>query len=215
MPTLAKGKAVKKNVAFHRAGHSVLYNAQAIETALRRVWSCARAAPVFSKSGKSGSAEGRLRANPLLSKHAVNVALAGAALLVQKQIRAEAAALRIKIKPEARDTPFVPEITTGAVVMVEQFIAAVVQQGVRNAGVSKECEGTAKVSFDQAAAGMATAAQDVLGSALPALLVLNPHKKRQAKAPKRVKVAKPAAAGFSEAAEEPAAAEEADEISAA
>ena len=175
---MASGKTSKRSApSTTKARRNVLANQKAIDAATRKVWSVARHAPVFCKSGKSGGSVGKLRANPLISKHAMQIALAGAAMRVQKELREEAAALRVKTIAESKESPFQPQLSEGAAVLIEQHIAGFVQEGVRNAGIMRQASDRKKISFEQTMRGMKLAYDRAKG-ADKTLVVLDAPRKR-------------------------------------
>ena len=174
--------AKKKLNAMAKARDRAFQNAKNVEAATRRAWSCARHAPVFCKKGTRGVAKNKLRANPLISAHAFQIALAGAGMHVQKEIQAEASQLRCKLLPESKNTPFLPQVASGAVVMIEQFICAIVQTGIRNAGIIRNAHGRKKISFADAMRGMDVALRDINGTNQEIVPLTLPLRKKAKKA---------------------------------
>ena len=96
---------------------------------------------------------------------------------IQKELQEEAQALRVKTVAESKESPFHPQISQGAVVLLEQHVCSRMQEGIRNAGIMCEASSRVKVSFDQAMLGLAMAADRASG-ANKTLVALDPPKKR-------------------------------------
>lgn len=140
--------------ALRRSRDNALINAVRIKRTLNRAWKDARRSQTFSKAFESGASSGGVRANPLISKHSFKIASAGASKCLLREYREDASALRVAVLPEPSKSPWVATVTAGAEVMMEQFIAAIVQHGMRNAGVVRECAGRKKASYGDAMKGL-------------------------------------------------------------
>ena len=119
-------KQISKQKALVRTRSRVLRDQSKFDKSLRDVWRLARQAPCFAKRGKHGVAAGKLRAHALISNHAFKIAAAGAGMKIQREQRNDAAILRLAL-PEESKTPFMPPLSSGAQVLIEQFICAFVQ----------------------------------------------------------------------------------------
>lgn len=151
-----------------------------VEGAIRKVWSCARRAPCFAKRGVKGEAAGKLRANALVSNTAFKIALAGAGMKIQRELRSDAAIMRVPLKPESK-TPLMPSMTVGAQVLVEQFLAALVQEGMLAASAIKDSRRAKRVGYEDAMLGLETVCNRVKDTSTRVISVAPPKKKKGTK----------------------------------
>lgn len=152
--------------ALKRARENALINARKVRTTVNKAWRTARRSETFSKPFKTGASAGGVRSNPLVSKHAFKVAAAGASKCVLRELREDAHAMRLPLLSEPSKSPWITPVTQGAEVMLEQFIAAIVQHGMRNAGVIRECAGRKKASYTDAMKGLELAVKSTFSGDL-------------------------------------------------
>lgn len=158
--------------ALKRARENALTNARKVRTTVNKAWRSARRAATFSKPFKTGDHAGSLRANPLIGKHSFKIAAAGASKCMLRELREDAQAMRLPLLSEPSKSPWIAPVTQGAEVMMEQFIAAIVQHGMRNAGVIRECAGRKKASYADAMKGLEIAVKSTFSGDLGDMCVI-------------------------------------------
>ena len=140
--------------AIKRARDNAFVNARSVRNTVNKAWRTARRSETFSKPFKTGASAGGMRSNPLISKHAFKIAAAGASKCILRELSEDAQAMRLPLMSEPTKSPWVAPVTQGAEMMIEQFVAAIVQHGIRNAGVIRECAGRKKASYADAMKGL-------------------------------------------------------------
>jgi hypothetical protein len=170
--------------ALTRARDIVRRNQHDVQSKLRQVWSVSRRAPCFAKRGKKGTALGTVRANALVGNHAFRTAAAGSGLVVQKETRSDASLLRVPLVPDTK-TPFVPTVSEGAKVMIEQYLAAFVQEGLLNASYIRKARKRTRISHSDTMHGLQTASARMSGADDRAVALFPPRTTRGTKKRKR------------------------------
>lgn len=113
---------------------AVQSNMKRIEKINNKMWACAHKAPMFSrKMPTKDGARAVTRTKRLVSAHSVKIMVAGSAMQCAARHRNELAKYGLKPQKESRSQPFVPSISPGAKMALEQWLAAYAQEGMVNA----------------------------------------------------------------------------------
>jgi len=138
--------ATKKPTATRLSALNLLASAKTIAKRVNEVWSVAPKSKMFtrkldpSKKYKRWSSDKKryveysvIRTNKLLSGHAIKIAASGAAQHVNAIFAQEASAYKAKTRGEAKRSPWLPAVTPGAALLLEQFLSAYAQEATANA----------------------------------------------------------------------------------
>lgn len=79
-----------------------------------------------------------VRTNRLISGHAYKIALSGAALNAGAVLNHEGGAYNFAFEGEKSRAPWLPAMTSGAALMLEQFLCAYAQEATAHAGAARE-----------------------------------------------------------------------------
>lgn len=111
---------------------NILTNAKNARRAYDRTWGLAARAPMFCRVSKKVDSEGNTkttyRTARLIGSHAYNIAASGAALCASRVAEAECARLRLDVAPESKRAPWLPTVSRGARLVLEQFLCALAQE---------------------------------------------------------------------------------------
>jgi hypothetical protein len=139
---------VAKNDIVRASQSAAIDSSRASRRAYDRVWSLAARAPVFCRVSKKKTPEGKtrrvFRTKRLVSAHAYNVAASGAALHAARVVQGECATLRLDAASESARAPWLPTVSSGARLVLEQFLAALAQEAAYKAHAVREGAGSAK-----------------------------------------------------------------------
>ena len=112
---------------------NVLKNQSQLNRAVNGMWKIARKAPMFSKTTKNPETKTTsTRYTHLLNSMAYKVAVSGACASVSGMLENEMKHLGVKVRPDSKNLPWTCALAPGAAFMLEQFLAAVVQQIIYN-----------------------------------------------------------------------------------
>lgn len=153
------------------------------------MWNDAAHAPIFCRSKKVPGSDGKMktvrRTARLISSMAFKIAASGAALNAKAVLGKECSEVRVTPRSELSHNPWLPSVTDGACIMLEQFVAAVAQEAAERAHVYREGCGTAmRLNRAYAKMGWDATVQSVFASSMPvprAVFILPADKKTKNK----------------------------------
>lgn len=108
---------------------------KAIGKVCNKTWSLARKCPMFTKKSidKKTGKKATVRTKRLINNHAYKILATGATQWAHSILQREAKAFRMPYTAESRQAPFLPCISPGAILLLEQFMCAYAQDATRNA----------------------------------------------------------------------------------
>ena len=136
------------------------------------VWQDAAHAPMFCRKKEVTSSEGitkTIRRTARLIPSAVfKIAASGAALNVRSTLSKECIDVRINPRSEVNRNPWLPSISNGACIMLEQFVCAVAQEAAQRAHVYRAGSGnTMRINKTFARMGWNATMDAVFASTMP------------------------------------------------
>ena len=106
-------------------------NLKKIQKITNKMWACAHKAPMYSRKMPTKNGEKVVtRTKRLVSGHAVKIMVAGSAMQCAARHRNELVKYGLKPQKESRSQPFMPSISPGARMMLDQWLAAYAQEGM-------------------------------------------------------------------------------------
>ena len=135
-----------------RSTNNILYNGKRARKAYDKMWNVAARAPVFCKITKKGVPDGKggikqkklYRTNRLIGSHAYNIAASGAAMRASRILESDCDMMRVDKAEESSRAPWLPVISKGAKMVIEQFICAVDQEATYKAHAVRKGSGDSK-----------------------------------------------------------------------
>ena len=138
-----------------------------------KVWNAAAHAPIFCKitkktiiddNGKKKEKE-CFRTSRLIGSHAYKVAASGAGLYASKVLQCEGEVLRTETFGEKKRAPWLPTLSAGARMVLEQFLSALAQEAAYKGHAVREGVGNSKrLSKTHVKAGWDATYESVFGS---------------------------------------------------
>jgi hypothetical protein len=132
--------------AIRKSSNSVIENAKNARKQYDNLWKSAARAPMFCKITKKtlpgGKTKKTYRSSRLIGGHAYNIAASGAAAYVSNQIKNQCHILREDALKESPHAPWIPTITKGAKMVLEQFLCALTQEATNKAHIVRQSSGT-------------------------------------------------------------------------
>lgn len=181
--------------AVRKSPANIITNAKNARRAYDKTWGAAARAPMFCRITKKLDAEGKprsmYRTTRLIGSHAYNIAASGAALNASRVAEVECARMRLEIAPENKRTPWLPSVSKGARLVLEQFLCALAQEAALKGHAVREGSGNAKrLSKKHIKVGWDVVFNSVFGSAalLPKTVYVLPAPKTATKKSKKAKV---------------------------
>ena len=114
--------------AIRQSPMSVLDNAKSSRKTYDLVWNAASRAPVFCKITKKTTPDGKVkkmhRTSRLIGSHAFQIAASGAAMNASRILSNECNKLRLDVQTESSRAPWLPSVSKGAKMVLEQFLCA-------------------------------------------------------------------------------------------
>lgn len=185
-----------KNVDAVRASPAnIIQNARNARRLYDKTWGIAARAPMFCRIGKKTTPDGKskptYRTTRLIGSHAYNIAASGAALNASRIAEVECARMRIPALPEMKRTPWLPSVSKGARLVIEQFLCALAQEAAMKGHAVREGSGYAtRLSSKHIKIGWDATFESVFGasSLMPkTVYVLPPAPKKEARKGKKHK----------------------------
>lgn len=179
---------VAKSDAVRRSPAAILANSKNARKGFDKLWNAASKAPIFCKTSTKtlpdGKTKKRYKTSRLVSSHAYKIAQSGAALHAARVAARDCGLLRIDAESESSRAPWMPSLSSGARIMLEQFLAALAQEAAFKAEAFREgCSTTKRVSGKHMRLGWEATKESVFASSamLPSTLVALPLEKKRAK----------------------------------
>ena len=139
---MTKLDAIKQSPA------SILANAKKSRKQYDTMWNMAARAPIFCKITKKTLADGKTkkfyRTARLIGSHAYMIAASGAAANAAKAMERECHVLHEDTEQESSRAPWMPQVSKGAKMVLEQFLCAVAQEATQKAHAVREGAGNTK-----------------------------------------------------------------------
>lgn len=136
------------------------------------LWSDAAHAPIFCRTktvlGADGKKKTTRRTSRLISSMAFKVAASGAALHAKATLGNECREVRVSPRSELKRNPWMPSVTDGACMMLEQFICAVAQEAAERAHIYRESAGCKRLNRTFTQLGWKATVQSVFASTMHA-----------------------------------------------
>ena len=184
---------VAKTDAIRRSPAAILANSKNARRQFDKLWNSAARAPIFcrvsTKVDSDGKPKKRFKTSRLISSHAYKIAQSGVALHASRVAARDCGVLRIEAESESSRAPWMPSLSAGARIVLEQFLAALAQEAAFKADAFREGCGTAqRISAKHMRLGWEATKSSVFASAamIPHTVVALPIEKKKA-APKKVK----------------------------
>ena len=179
----------KKLDSIKQSVSSALGNTKMARKAYDRTWSVAARAPIFCKVTKKSMGNGRTkktyRGARLISRHAYKIAASGAAMNALRIAAGDCKTLRVSHTEENSRAPWLPGVSKGAQMVVEQFLAALAQEAAYRAqAVRQGTTGAQRVNADHMRMGWEATVDNVFGASAPlprSMIVLHEEKEKKAK----------------------------------
>ena len=134
--------------AIRHSSNSVVANAKASRKQFDNLWNNAARAPMFCKITKKTSPDGKTkkfyRTARLIGAHAYMVAASGAAAYTARAMEDDCKAMHEPVEKESSRAPWMPTVSKGAKMLLEQFLCALSQEACMNAHAVREGAGNTK-----------------------------------------------------------------------
>ena len=129
--------------------NNIIQNAKNARKAFDRTWNASSRAPIFCKitkkaTGVNGKTKKTYRTSRLIGNHAYNIAASGAAYRASRMLKTQCDLLRVDAEEENPRAPWLPSISRGAKVVLEQFLCALAQEATYKGHAVREGTGNAK-----------------------------------------------------------------------
>jgi hypothetical protein len=139
---MTKSKALN---AVRKSPASIISNTKNARKFYDKTWSIAARAPMFCKISKKSNTMGNTkhtyRTTRLIGSHAYNIAASGAALNASRIAEGDCKRLRLDFEHESRRTPWLPSVSKGACMVLEQFLCALAQEAALKGHYVREGSG--------------------------------------------------------------------------
>ena len=155
------------------------------------VWHDAAHAPMFCRSKEVTDSEGETkvvrRTARLIPTASFKIAASGAALNAKSTLSKECMDVRVNPRSEIKRNPWLPSISNGACIMLEQFVCAVAQEAAQRAHIYRLGSGnTMRINKSFTRMGWNATMESVFASTMPCaktiyVVPMAPRKKKSAK----------------------------------
>jgi hypothetical protein len=180
------------NDAISKSASNILMNGKNSRRAYNKMWSVSARAPVFCKISKRSVPDGKggqktkkfYRTTRLIGAHAYNIAASGAGLRAGRVMKQDASVMRLTVEEESSRAPWMPAVSKGAKMLLEQFLCALAQEAAYKAHVVREGAGSStRINRNHAKLGWEATFESVLGSAtlMPRKFVVLPLDQKKSK----------------------------------
>ena len=142
-----KAKKASVNKTFLESPDNIISNGKKARKQYDKLWRLAARAPMFCavKESVVGNDVKKVhRTVRFISTHALNVAASGAAANVAKMMELECKALYEDAAPENVNVPWMPRVSKGAKMVLEQFLCSLSQEATEKAHAVRESSGNPK-----------------------------------------------------------------------
>ena len=185
----------KKLDSIRQSISSALSNSKHARKAYDRTWSLAARAPIFCKISKKNMGNGRskktYRSARLIGRHAYKIAASGAAMNAIRIADQECKTLRVTPVEENARAPWLPAVSKGAQMVLEQFLCALSQEAAYRAHAVRQGTSSSKrMNGAHMQFGWEATVDNVFGASAPlprSMIVLHDEveKKAEKKAEKK------------------------------
>tara|TARA_Y100000389_G_C17441788_1_gene509025 strand:- start:63 stop:689 length:627 start_codon:yes stop_codon:yes gene_type:complete len=179
---------VAKTDAVRRSPASILSNSKNARRHFDKLWNAASKAPIFCKTSlktlPDGKTKKQYKTSRLVSSHAYKIAQSGAALHAARLASRDCAILRIEAESESSRAPWMPSLSTGARIVLEQFLAALAQEAAFKADAFRQgCRNTKRISGKHMRLGWEATKESVFASSsmIPSTVIALPMGKTSRK----------------------------------
>ena len=155
------------------------------------VWHDAAHAPMFCRSKEVTDSEGATktirRTTRLIPPASFKIAASGAALSARSTLSKECIDVRVNPRSEVKRNPWLPSISNGACIMLEQFVCAVAQEAAQRAHIYRLGSGNnMRINKSFTRMGWNATMESVFASSMPCaktiyVVPMAPRKKKGAK----------------------------------
>lgn len=180
---------VAKTDAVRRSPAAILANSKNSRRHFDKLWNAASKAPIFCKISSqtlpNGETKKRYKTSRLVSSHAYKIAQSGAALHAARIASRDCGVLRIDAESESSRAPWMPSLSAGARIVLEQFLAALAQEAAFKADAFREgCGNTKRISGKHMRLGWEATKASVFESScmIPSTVIALPLEKKSSKA---------------------------------
>lgn len=175
-----------------RSTNSIISNGKNARKAYDQVWNTAARAPVFCKitkkavsDGKGGSKQKKYyRTTRLIGAHAYNVAASGAAMRASRTLATDCDTMRVNKEEESARAPWLPSVSKGGKMVLEQFLCALAQEAAYKAHAVRQGAGCSKrLNLKHMQLGWRSTIDSVFGAAIfiPKTMVVLPLDAKKSK----------------------------------
>jgi hypothetical protein len=134
--------------AIRQSSNSVIANAKSARKQYDAVWNNAARAPMFCKITKKTMPDGKVkklyRTSRLIGAHAYMVAASGAAAHAARTMEGDCQLVREEYQKESSRAPWMPTVSKGAKMVLEQFLCALAQEAGTKAHAVRQGAGSTK-----------------------------------------------------------------------
>jgi|TARA_B110000967_G_scaffold38294_1_gene37873 hypothetical protein len=135
-----------------RSTNNILANGKHARKAYDQMWNVASRAPVFCKITKKAVSDGKggtkqkkfYRTSRLIGAHAYNIAASGAAMRASRIMAQDCELMRVDKEDESSRAPWLPSVSKGAKMVLEQWLCALSQEAAYKAHAVRHGAGYSK-----------------------------------------------------------------------
>ena len=174
--------------AIRQSPANILSNSKNARKAYDKAWNAAARAPIFCKIVKKTTPDGKSRkfhrTARLIGAHAYQIAASGAAANAARQMEIECNALREDVESESMRAPWLPQVSKGAKLVLEQFLCAMAQEATMKAhAVRQGCGSTKRISRKHMQLGWDAVFENVFSNTamMPKTMYVAPVEKKVSK----------------------------------
>lgn len=175
-----------------RSTNNILSNGKHARKAYDQMWNVAARAPVFCKittkpvdDGKGGIKQKKFyRTSRLIGAHAYNIAASGAALRAGRILAQDCDMMRVEKEDESSRAPWLPSVSKGAKMVLEQWLCALSQEaGYKAHAVRKGAGYTKRLNLKHMKLGWDATFDNVFNSTalMPKTMVVLPLEAKKSK----------------------------------
>tara|TARA_B100001109_G_scaffold242059_1_gene226706 strand:- start:7495 stop:8133 length:639 start_codon:yes stop_codon:yes gene_type:complete len=177
---------VAKTDAVRRSPAAIIANSKNARRHFDKLWNAASKAPIFCKISSQtlpdGEKKKRFKTSRLISSHAYKIAQSGAALHASRLAARDCGVLRLDAETESSRAPWMPSLSAGARIVLEQFLAALAQEAAFKADAFREgCGNTKRISAKHMRLGWEATKASVFASSsmIPSTVLAMPIEKKR------------------------------------
>tara|TARA_B110001452_G_scaffold227465_1_gene202383 strand:+ start:3079 stop:3741 length:663 start_codon:yes stop_codon:yes gene_type:complete len=175
-----------------RSTNNILANGKHARKAYDQMWNVASRAPVFCKitkravsDGKGGTKQKKFyRTSRLIGAHAYNIAASGAAMRASRIMAQDCELMRVDKEDESSRAPWLPSVSKGAKMVLEQWLCALSQEAAYKAHAVRQGAGYSKrLNLKHTKVGWESTFESVFNSTtlMPKTMVVLPLEAKKSK----------------------------------